>query len=64
MKGTIQSSAVLLPLALSLVAAKNNPPPKTQGGNQVQTTYEFKNDKFGNGDVINLSSGYCLIICS
>ena len=58
---TSQVSALLLPLSLAgpaLALAKHHKQkePTVHGGNTVTNTYEFKNDKFGNGDVLNLQA--------
>ena len=54
----LPASALLLTLSLSLgVDAVPGPKkPTVQGGNNVQTTYQFKNDQFGANDVINLQN--------
>ena len=56
MKGALQTSAILLPLALSLPAEAY--PKKhgssTKGGNNVQTSYSFSKDKFGDGATLNI----------
>lgn len=57
----LPASALLVALSLSLgvdaIAGKKKPATtEVQGGNHVQTTYEFKNDQFGANDVINLQN--------
>ena len=64
MKNSVQNTLLFglaLPLAVSASPKKAAPKQgagssSVQGGNNQQTIYEFKNDRFGAGDTINLSS--------
>ena len=53
---TTQASVILLTLAVPALAKKHKSQPTAQGGNAVTNTYEFKNDKFGANDVLNLQA--------
>ena len=57
MSTLFRATTLLLPLVLSAPAqAYAKKSATVQGGNQVQTSYNFNNDQFGSNAVLNLQA--------